>query len=214
MDIDFTIQKLAISAIPLLFAITLHEAFHAYAAKQYGDLTAYHLGRVSLNPLRHIDWIGTILLPALSIIIGGIIFGYAKPVPVNFTKLHQPKRDMMLVAFAGPMANFVMALAWAVLFKMGDILALPFFAEPFALMCTIGIQVNVTLFVLNLLPILPLDGGRILYGFLPNTIGREYAKTEPYGFFIIIGLLAVGILDKILLPFIRAFYALFEFIIN
>lgn len=214
MDIDFTIQKLAISAIPLLFAITLHEAFHAYAAKQYGDLTAYHLGRVSLNPLRHIDWIGTILLPALSIIIGGIIFGYAKPVPVNFTKLHQPKRDMMIVAFAGPVANFVMALAWALLFKIDELLNVPFFAEPFALMCTIGIQVNITLFVLNLLPILPLDGGRILYGFLPNTLGREYAKTEPYGFFIIIGLLALGILDKILLPFIRAFYSLFEFIIN
>ncbi len=214
MNIDFAIQKLAISVIPLLFAITLHEAFHAYAAKQYGDLTAYNLGRVSLNPLKHLDPIGTILLPLLSILAGGIIFGYAKPVPINFAKLHQPKRDMMIIAFAGPLANFAMALGWAFLFKIGTTLNIPFFEEPLMLMCTVGIQINISLFVLNLLPILPLDGGRILYGLLPNDFGREYAKTEPYGFFIVIGLLALGLLDKILMPFIIGLSQFFEVIIN
>lgn len=194
------IQTIAVYALPLLFAITLHEAAHAYAAKYFGDSTAYMLGRMSLNPMKHIDPFGTVLIPlllALSPI--PFLFGYAKPVPINFGQLRKPKRDMAWVALAGPAANLVMALAWLVLFQVLS----QFFGEQefFVLMARAGVLVNLALFAFNLFPIPPLDGGRILTSLLPNKYAYQFAKIEPYGFFIVLGLLFIKIGDVPLLYF-------------
>lgn len=197
------IQKIVIYALPVIFAITVHEAAHGYAAKYFGDLTAYNEGRISLNPIRHIDPFGTILLPALTIMLGGILFGWAKPVHVNFGRLRHPKKDMLWVAAAGPASNFVMAVFWvfAIKFAQGMPEAI---AYPLSLMGKAGVSINIVLMVLNLLPLPPLDGGRIAISLLPYDLARALAKLERYGFIILIALLFSGVLNSILGPFINA----------
>ena len=203
-----SIQTLAISAIPIIFAITLHEAAHGYVARHFGDPTAWQEGRVSLNPLRHIDPLGTIAIPALTYMLSGFMFGWAKPVPVNFGKLRNPKRDMLWVAAAGPGANLVMACMWALVFKFA--LSMPGFAYAQAMltMAQAGIQVNGMLLLLNLLPLPPLDGGRIAVSLLPGKVAWKFAQIERYGFVILLALLFSGILNSILMPLLRIFMAL------
>jgi Zn-dependent protease len=196
------IQKISIYALPVIFAITLHEAAHGYVARYFGDLTAYQAGRISLNPIRHIDPIGTILLPLITLMIGGILFGWAKPVPVNFGRLRHPKQDMLWVAAAGPAANLAMALFWAIIIKIMALLPENSFSLPLTLMGQAGIIINVLLLVLNLLPIPPLDGGRIAVSLLPHSLAYRFEKVEPYGFVILIVLLFSGLLGKLLWPFI------------
>lgn len=192
-----TIQTIAIYALPVLFAITVHEAAHAYAAKYYGDKTAWMLGRVTLNPINHIDPIGTILMPLLLYIAtsGTFLFGYAKPVPVRIGNLRNPKRSMMWVALAGPASNFVMAWMWGAalhLLRAMDV------QETFFLdMCQGGILVNVVMFAFNLFPLPPLDGGRILVGLLPMRQALAVSRIEPWGFFIVMGLVLLGILSTL-----------------
>lgn len=206
---DSLIQAVTIYALPVIFAITLHEAAHGYVAKHFGDTTAHALGRVSLNPVRHIDPIGTIAVPLGLLVLAklfggaGILFGWAKPVPVNFGNLRRPKRDMLWVAAAGPGANFAMALGWALLAKAAVLLPQAA-AVPLALMGQAGVQVNVVLMVLNLLPIPPLDGGRIAVSLLPARAAYRYSMLEPYGILILLALLMTGLLDRILWPFVGA----------
>lgn len=205
------IQTLAIWALPVIFAITLHEAAHGYVAKYFGDPTAWQLGRVSLNPLRHIDLVGTIVVPALILATssllagGGILFGWAKPVPVDFGRLRNPKRDMLWVAAAGPGANLVMTLGWACLLKLATLMPDSLFALPMAEMGKAGIKINAALMLLNLLPIPPLDGGRIAVSLLPHRAAWRFAQLEPYGFVILLALLFTGILGDILGPLIFGF---------
>lgn len=199
---DSVIQNVAIYALPVIFAITLHEAAHGYVAKHFGDLTAYAQGRVSLNPIRHIDPVGTILLPLLTLLLGGILFGWAKPVPVNFSALRHPKQDMLWVALAGPGANLFMALLWAFVIKLGISLPESDLARPMILMGEAGIKINVILMVLNLLPLPPLDGGRIAVSLLPHNMAYGFSKIEPYGFMILLLLLITGVLGAIIGPFI------------
>ena len=203
------IQKIAIYALPIIFAITVHEAAHGYAAKYFGDFTAQRLGRITLNPLKHIDPLGTILLPAITLIVGGVLFGWAKPVPVNFGNLRNPKKDMFWVAAAGPASNLVMAILWGVLlgFVKRGIEAGEFgnTAYLFIDMAFVGISINIVLMVLNLLPLPPLDGGRIAVSVLPNNLAFQLSKLERYGFIILIALMFMGILNKILAPFIDFF---------
>jgi Zn-dependent protease len=198
------IQKIAVFALPVLFAITLHEAAHGYVARYFGDLTAYAAGRISLNPLRHIDLVGTIIVPLVSLLLADILFGWAKPVPVNFSNLRHPKQDMLWVAAAGPLSNLLMALGWALAFKIGAGLA-P--SNPAAawlvLMGASGIFVNVIFMVLNLLPLPPLDGGRIAVSLLPHRLAWKFAQVERYGFIILIMLLFTGLLGLILWPMIN-----------
>ncbi|TRZ65136.1 MAG: site-2 protease family protein [Rhodocyclaceae bacterium] len=205
------IQTLAIWALPVIFAITLHEAAHGYVARYFGDPTAWQLGRVSLNPLRHIDPVGTILVPGLILATssllsgGGILFGWAKPVPVDFGRLKNPKRDMLWVAAAGPAANLVMTLGWACLLKLATLMPDSLFALPMAEMGKAGIRINAALMLLNLLPIPPLDGGRIAVSLLPQSVAWRFARLEPYGFVILLALLFTGILGDILGPLIYGF---------
>lgn len=196
-----TVQRITIYALPVIFAITVHEAAHGYAARHFGDLTAEAAGRISLNPLRHIDPVGTLLIPTLTMLVGGILFGWAKPVPINFSKLHHPKRDMLWVAIAGPAANLSMALLWALAIRTSPLLP-NFIAVPLALMGAAGIMINVVLMVLNLLPLPPLDGGRIVVSLLPNHLAYRFAKIEPYGFIILILLMLTHVLGSILWPMI------------
>jgi Zn-dependent protease len=200
---DSIIQGIAIYALPLIFAITLHEAAHGYVAKHYGDLTAYAQGRVTLNPLRHIDPIGTVIVPLLLLAVSSpYLFGWAKPVPVNFGNLRHPKRDMFWVAAAGPGANLLMAFLWALVFKLGLAIPESNLAEPMILMGKAGIFVNAILLVLNLLPLPPLDGGRIAVSLLPHRIAYRYSQIEPYGFMILLILMFTGVLVKVIGPFI------------
>ena len=200
------VQTLAIYALTVIFAITLHEAAHGYVARHFGDNTAYVLGRVSLNPVRHIDLVGTILVPLLILVTSkllgssGILFGWAKPVPVDFSALRHPKRDMLWVAAAGPLANLLMAMLWALTLKIALITPLNLFTLPLSLMAEAGITVNLVLMVLNLLPILPLDGGRIAVSLLPNRLAYRYSRLEPYGFPILLVLLFTNTLGIILNP--------------
>ena len=202
------VQSIAVYALPVVFAITLHEAAHGYVAKYFGDLTAYAEGRVSLNPLRHIDPIGTVALPLVLLALsklfggGGILFGWAKPVPVNFANLRHPKRDMLWVAAAGPFSNLLMALFWGLMAKIGLASQGTYFALPLALMGAAGVFINVIFMVLNLLPLPPLDGGRILVSLLPHRLAYNIARIEPYGFIILIVLLFTGALGVILWPLI------------
>ena len=194
------IQQIAVYALPVIFAITLHEAAHGYAAKHFGDTTAYMLGRISLNPLRHIDPIGTVLLPLVTLALGGILFGWAKPVPVNFNHLRRPKQDMLWVAAAGPAANLAMAVFWGVVMKLGMSMSGSALSVPMTLMGQAGITINVVLMVLNLLPLLPLDGGRIAVSLLPPRLAYSYSRLEPYGLIILVVLLFSGALNFILWP--------------
>lgn len=196
------IQTIAIYALPVIFAITVHEAAHGYAARHFGDPTAQEQGRITLNPMRHIDPVGTILVPAITMMAGGILFGWAKPVPVDFSRLRRPKQDMLWVAAAGPASNFVMALFWALVFSFAR-LAPETFVLPLSLMAQAGIMINVVLLVLNLLPLPPLDGGRIAVSLLPHHLARQFASLERYGFIILIVLLFTGVLSKIMMPFIH-----------
>ena len=208
MNIDYAhlIQLIALYAIPGIFAITLHEAAHGYAARHFGDPTAYQAGRISLNPLRHVDPIGTLLIPAIVLLASGgkFAFGWAKPVPVNFGRLRNPKRDMFWVAAAGPGANVVMALMWAIAMKLVGMMPEGYFSEPALLMAQGGIIINIVLMVLNLLPLPPLDGGRIAVSLLPHRLAYQFSRLEPYGMIILMVLLFTGLLSKIMLPLIAA----------
>ncbi|MFZ3088427.1 MAG: site-2 protease family protein [Methylotenera sp.] len=201
------IQKIVVFALPVIFAITVHEAAHGYAAKYFGDMTAFNAGRISLNPLKHIDPFGTILLPALTIMLGGVLFGWAKPVPVDFRRLRNPKKDMLWVAAAGPASNFVMAIFWALVMKF-SVSAPEAFVLPLALMAKAGVSINIVLMVLNLLPLPPLDGGRIAVSLLPLNLARPFAQIERYGFIILIVLLFTGVLGRVLDPLIGLVYSL------
>jgi Zn-dependent protease len=201
------IQQFIIILLPILLAITVHEAAHGWAALQLGDSTAWQLGRVTLNPLKHIDPIGTVIVPIIMFTLGGLMFGWAKPVPVNWRYLHQPRRDMALVAIAGPLANFLMAIIWAMIAKVGWLTSSWF--EPslfFLYMGQAGIVINTVFMVLNLMPILPLDGGRVLYSILPPSLARSFGQLEPFGLIILIVLLASGLLGKILIPLVELIY--------
>lgn len=203
---DNLIPTLAIYALPVIFAITLHEAAHGYVARHFGDPTAWQLGRISLNPLRHIDLIGTIVLPVLLLVSNaGFLFGWAKPVPVDFSRLRHPKQDMLWVAAAGPGANLAMALGWAILLKLTLILPANTFSLPMAEMARAGVEVNAVLLLLNLLPIPPLDGGRIAVSLLPPPLAWKFAKIERFGFVILLVLLFFGGLSYILTPLLRSF---------
>jgi len=193
-------QAIAVYAIPVLFAITVHEASHGYVARMFGDNTAYVLGRVTLNPIKHIDPIGTIAVPLGMVILTGFMFGWAKPVPVDWASLRRPKRDMIWVAAAGPAVNLVMAILWALMFRLlqGAGIEERFFFE----VARAGIQVNLVFMALNLLPIPPLDGGRIVSGLLPQKLSIAYSRIEPFGLFIIIGLMFAGALNFLLRPFL------------
>ena len=203
---DFSlIETIALYAVPVVFAITLHEAAHGYVARIFGDNTAYMLGRVTLNPIKHIDPVGTVIVPLALLLVSklaggaGFLFGWAKPVPVNFANLRHPKRDMLWVAAAGPAANFAMALAWAILLRVTDEGA-AWASEGLHLMADAGVTINVLLMVLNLLPIPPLDGGRIAVSLLPNAVAARYARLEPYGFVVVIVLMATGMLGRLMYP--------------
>ncbi len=208
MEVVSDVQRLAVMVLPLLFAITVHEAAHGWIAKLLGDRTAEMLGRVTLNPLKHIDPVGTILVPLGILLLsslgggGGFLFGWAKPVPVNWRNLRQPRRDMALVALAGPGANLVMAIGWGLAIKLGLSLegTLSWVAIPLQLMGLFGVLINVWLMVLNLFPLLPLDGGRVLGALLPPRWSVGFSRLEPYGMAILLGLLVTGILSRLLLP--------------
>lgn len=204
MDAAELIRTLAVWLLPVLLAITLHEVAHGRAARHFGDPTAAALGRLSLNPLRHIDPIGTVLMPLLLYAgtAGAFVFGYAKPVPVDMRRLRRPKRDMIWVAFAGPAANLVQALAWA---GLGVGLLAAGVDEPFLrLMCRAGVLVNLVMFAFNLLPVPPLDGGRIAVGLLPGVLARPLAQVERWGFFLVVGLVLAGVVGPYwMLPILR-----------
>lgn len=216
MEFGELIRMVAVSAVPVVFAITLHEAAHGYVAGQCGDRTAYMLGRVSLNPARHIDWMGTIFLPLVMLFISGgrLMFGWAKPVPVNFQALRNPKRDMFWVALAGPAANLVMAVTWAAALKFGTLAGLR--GEDFLFqVAAVGISVNLVFMALNLLPILPLDGGRIVVALLPRKLAWQFSRLEPYGLPILLGLVFISsygynILGLLLYPIMHASRSVIE----
>jgi Zn-dependent protease len=193
VNIDSLIQTVLIYALPVLFAITVHEAAHGYVARYLGDNTAYAMGRVTLNPVKHIDPVGTILMPLVLYFAtsGAFLFGYAKPVPVNFGQLRRPKRDMVWVALAGPASNFIQALLWAIVFTVlaGSGVTERFFIE----MSKAGVLVNLVMWAFNLFPLPPLDGGRIVAGLLPRRAAWNFSRIEPWGFFIVMGLVIAGI---------------------
>ena len=197
MDLNNLIQTIAIYALPVIFAITVHEAAHGYVARYFGDNTAWVLGRVTLNPIKHIDLVGTILMPVLLYVAtaGTFLFGYAKPVPVRFGNLRRPKQHMIWVALAGPGANFLQALMWGVLLYLANGAGV---TERFVLeMCRAGMLVNVVMFVFNLFPLPPLDGGRILVGLLPWRQAQLVSRVEPWGFFIVMALVLTGVVSTL-----------------
>ncbi len=204
---DHIIATIAVYAIPMIFAITVHEAAHGYIARYFGDNTAWMFGRVTLNPIKHIDPVGTVLVPfgllLLSAItgMGGIIFGWAKPVPINFRNLRNPKQSMIWVAAAGPGSNLVQAVLWGVLLSIFS--ACGIHQDFFIQICIAGISVNIILMALNLVPIPPLDGGRIVTGLLPSGWAWKYARLEPYGIYILLALILTGALNTVMRPFIN-----------
>ena len=198
------VQRLAIWALPLIFAVTVHEAAHGWVADRLGDPTARRMGRITLNPIPHIDLVGTILVPVLMLTFTGFLIGWAKPVPVAVERLGRPKRDMAIVAAAGPGVNLVMAIIWSLLLLLAHSLVhtLHVIAIPLLLMSVAGVFINLVLMALNLLPIPPLDGGRIVTGLLPNNLARLYARIEPFGMIILILLLISRVLGMILGPIV------------
>lgn len=202
---DSLIQTIAVYALPVLFGITLHEAAHGYVARMFGDPTAYEAGRISLNPVRHIDPVGTIAVPLFLLIStkllggAGLLFGWAKPVPVDWGRLRNPKKDMLWVALAGPASNLFMAILWAVSLRL--LIANGASPQDFwVLMAIAGIQINLVLMALNLFPLPPLDGGRIVFSLLPSHLAWKYSKLEPYGLMILIVLMLTGVLWMLLRP--------------
>lgn len=196
------IQKIAVWALPVLFAITVHEVSHGWVARYLGDPTAMMLGRLTLNPIKHIDPIGTIVVPLVMLMLTPFVFGWAKPVPVTYENLRNPKRDMAIVAAAGPLANLIMALIWTLVLKLGILFAGQIGAGAMFLIGAgvAGIFINAVLMILNLLPLPPLDGGRVLAGLLPGRAGWQLSRIEPYGFLILLALLATQILGVIIWP--------------
>jgi Zn-dependent protease len=199
--------KILLSAIPILFAITIHEVAHGWVAKQLGDRTAEMMGRLTVNPVKHIDPVGTVAVPLILYLFSGFIFGWAKPVPVNWNQLHNPKRDMALVALAGPAANLIMVLFWLVIAKLGILFAnnTESVVHLFIFMAWVGVIINSLLMILNLFPIPPLDGSRVVFSILPAWLASRYAKIEPYGLVILLVLFATGALGDMLTPIIIGF---------
>ena len=199
MDELSLIQRIIVWIPPVIFAITVHEVAHGWVAKQFGDTTAWMLGRLTLNPLKHIDPVGTILLPGILLIsFTGFIFGWAKPVPVNIRNLKHPKRDMAIVALAGPVANLLMAIGWTLIARLGVMIEIESISLPMIYMGIAGISINLVLILINLIPIPPLDGSRIVSGLLPNRLAWQYNRLERFGFLILLILLLTGTLSKIL----------------
>lgn len=196
------VQTIAVWALPVLLAVTLHEVAHGWAARYLGDTTAQMMGRLSLNPIRHVDPVGTVLVPLVFLLLpGNFLFGWAKPVPVSYRNLRQPRRDMALVAAAGPLSNLLQALAWGVLLKAAVAQgAEEGFWMGVRLMATAGIVINLVLMALNLLPVPPLDGSRVVASLLPPTAAMQYARIEPYGLFIVVGLMVTGLLQPLMNP--------------
>lgn len=216
-NIDFgrIIFLITAGALPVLFAITLHEVAHGWVANKLGDPTAKMLGRLTINPLKHIDPVGTVILPMIMLVVSlatvgqPFAFGWAKPIPVNTRNLKHPRRDMAIVAAGGPTANFLMAIFWAIMLGIfGHLISDPAQARGFLTMAQIGLIFNLILMVLNLVPIPPLDGGRVLTGLVPRNVADVLERIEPYGFFIVFGLLFLGVLDRILGPMVASLYSL------
>ncbi len=205
MDLNNLIQTILIYALPVLFAITVHEAAHGYVARWFGDNTAYQMGRVTLNPFKHIDPIGTILMPLMLYFAtaGNFLFGYAKPVPVDFARLRHPRRDMVWVALAGPASNFIQAILWAAAFVLMTAFGV---SERFFLgMARAGVLANLVMWAFNLFPLPPLDGGRVLAGLLPPRQAHALSRIEPWGFFIVMGLVLLGVVSTFWLRPLMAF---------
>ncbi len=202
MNIDNIIYNIAVWSLPVLFAITIHEVAHGWMASKLGDNTAKMLGRLTLNPFKHIDPIGTVVVPlAMVLLQTGFVFGWAKPVPVNMRNLNSPKKDMAIVAAAGPVSNLIMAVFWVFIFKLGaSVITDPNIAKGIMAMGQAGIIINLILFIFNLLPIPPLDGSKVLSGVVPSSVSVIMDKIEPYGLFIVIGLLYFGVLNAIISP--------------
>jgi len=203
IDINAIMQGISIWALPVLFAVVLHELAHGWVADKLGDDTARWMGRLTLNPIKHIDPIGTILIPVLLLVMQSpFLFGYAKPVPINWRKLRNPKRDMVLVALAGPLTNLVLALLSTAVLMVSVMMpeSMLWFTKPLALMCQASIIINLVLFIFNLLPLPPLDGGRVAVGLLPGPMAYQLSKLERYGFIIIVVLLVLGWLQAIIAP--------------
>jgi Zn-dependent protease len=203
MDIYNFLVTVSIYAFPVIFAITLHEAAHGYVARYFGDTTAYMLGRITLNPVKHIDPIGTILLPLVTVFVSGFMFGWAKPVPVNERNLRRPKEDMLWVAAAGPASNVIQAIVWAVIAKALSYAAGSPISTFWFAVAEAGIQVNVVFAILNLFPLLPLDGGRMVASLLPARLSAGYARLEPYGMIVLIVLIVTGVFSWLLSPLVR-----------
>ena len=192
-------QKIAVWLLPVIFAITVHEVAHGWVAKKFGDNTAFMQGRLTLNPIKHIDWIGTVILPGLLLLTGtGFIFGWAKPVPVDARNFKNPRKDMVWVALAGPVSNFLMAVGWALLARLGVMIGVEAISLPMIYTGIAGISINLVLCLINLLPIPPLDGSRVLSGFLPHYWAWQYNRLERYGFIVLLLLLYTRVLNMLL----------------
>lgn len=202
------IQYIAVAIIPVLFAITVHEVAHGWVASRLGDPTAKMLGRLTLNPIKHMDLVGTVIVPVAMLVLGGFIFGWAKPVPVDARNFKYPQRDMVWVAIAGPLSNLLMAFLWAIVLKVSvtTLSVEHWLSVPLLHMAKIGMQINLVLMVLNLIPVPPLDGSKVLMGFLPGPAAYKFSRLEPYGLFIIIALIYLGVLSALLQPVMAIFY--------
>ncbi|MDR1057308.1 MAG: site-2 protease family protein [Coxiellaceae bacterium] len=214
---QFTVvQMISVWVLPMIFAITVHEVSHGYVAYLLGDKTARILGRLTLNPIKHIDVIGTTIVPLILLLLGGVILGWAKPVPINSHNLRKPRRDLALIAAAGPLSNFMMMIIWAGFAKVATILLAKDFPGALAMcmMGVAGISINLMLMVLNLLPIPQLDGGHVLSSLLPRSIANQYDRLAPYGFYILLILLALGVINFVTQPIIKFLYSLVILIFN